>query len=75
MFGVEPERKVHPAGTEHDGPGFPGTQIDAQRLFKGRGGDLSMGAKPRPKAGGGQGVTLARPGAFAVRRRTQKHYK
>jgi hypothetical protein len=77
-FGVAQERKDHPAikaGREEDAVrddaiGF--RRVDGQRLFKGVGGSLSMGAKPRFKNTGGGSVNKAQGGGFKVRKRTAK---
>lgn len=77
MFGVEQERKEHPAirsGKEEMGDtegaiGF--RKVDAQRLYKG-GGQQAMGATPRFKNTGGASLNKTGPGGFKIRKRTTK---
>lgn len=69
MFGVESERKEHPAISEEK-VGF--AKIDGQRLFKSGLGNQAMNAVARSGKRSGMGLTAnrAKPGGFKVRRRT-----
>ena len=59
-YGVEQQR-----GKEQPDPVAP---IDRQRMYLGRGGDLSMGATPRRKTQS-KSLSSTRPGAFQNRRK------
>jgi hypothetical protein len=77
IFGVGAERKQHPAikaSTDDMKPRSDGAigfaRVDGQRLYKGLGGNISMGATPRLKNTGGGSVNKKSPGSFKGRRRT-----
>ena len=77
IFGVEPERKEHPAiksGKKElgDAPGHPlnAFKVDGQRLFKGPGSG-GMGGTLRKKGDTG-GATRAPVGSFRIRKRALK---
>lgn len=77
MFGVEAERKAHPAirAAREDLADVPGAigaaKVDGQRLYKGPGSG-GMGATRRTKSGNGSSVNRASVSSFKVRKRTAK---